>query len=617
MDVNARIKELTGGQYIGMAALAAEVEKEPEPMTTGDLVMGGIEGMTFGRAGELAGLAAAVVPGGEDFAGARELVEEDLSRFKEEHPIAGYGSEIYGGLAMPVGGGAKLATSMMRPGMGLLGRMGAAAVAGGGTGLLAGALQGGGMSEPMPWEDPGQYARDVAAGGAIGGGLGAAVGGVLPAIGAGAGKAGRFARELIGPEGAARSEAGRTLRRTLEAAGLTPDEVAAELERLGPHATIADVDPVLAREARAASNQAPSLGRSGGPVEGIAARQEARGDRMARAMREAAGISETYDDAYKASEAAVDAVRKQHYQPLEQMYTAVDDAGVARMLNDPGISPFVRRVAKEVYDGKRLPNFRELQEIRGYVEDAFLSAKRAGRVNRSGTYRQYLNDLTDAMEDAMPGYRAANAAYRDAQSTLKSFKRGYDMWNKPAREQASAIAELKPDAQEAFRIGLLTRWEEALTTREGGGAAAGRLMAAGDEVKAQLLQLFGGEDGLNMFLRTRDIEGAFAVTSNWLRGNSTTAMQLSDALESAPMSRSALLNRVWNALFSPGEARRLQAEQVGGLLMSRDVDRLRDAAQQGLLYRGATQGARGAPGGIGLMGSRVAGRQGPNVGEQY
>jgi hypothetical protein len=606
-QVNARIVELTNGEHTGMASLAVIADEE-KPITTRDIVRSEVHGATFGFGDELRGLAAAAVPGGQGYAEARDDWREAQNEFRRQHPYAAFGSEMVGGLLVPVGGGAKLAQGLARPGAGLLARMGAGAVAGGAVGAGAGALVGAGESEADPLREPGRLARDVAIGTGIGLGVGGVTGGVLPAVGAAAGKTSRFARELIAPEAAAKAEARRTLRRTLEASGLTPREVEARLIELGPEGVIADVDPVLAREARAASNQAPSLGRTGGPVDEIASRAESRGDRLAASLRRAAGIGESYDDAYKAAEAARKRISTEHYQPLEGRYPAVDDPEIARLMQEPGIANILKRVAPEVYNGNRQPSFMELQEVRMILEDLWKGAK--GRYpNRANTYRTLHNEFRDAMEEAMPGFAEAQKAYRAASERLRSFKSGYDMWNKPAREQANALAELSPEAQEAFRIGLLTRWEEALLTREGGGAAAGRLMAAGDEMKAQLLQLFGGEEGLANFLATRDIEGSFAVTNNWLRGNSTTAMQLSDALESAPMSRSALLNKVWNALFSPGEARRMQAEQVGRTLLGRDIGAL-EAAQRGPLYRTISGAAQGAPAGGGATAARVGARSG-------
>lgn len=588
----------------------------------GDFLRMAAQGATFGFADELAGLGAAVVPGGKGYTEARDASRQRVEDLRTLAPGASFMAEMAGGAPVPLGGGAAVAQRVVRPGAGVAARAMARGGAGAATGAMGGGLMGAGESEATDIQG---LLGDVRSGATTGAGVGGLFGLGAPLVTGGAGKVGRFVRELVDPERAGRAEATRTLRRAFGDAGIAPSEVGPRLERLGPDGVVADLDPSLARMARDARNQAPALERAGGPVSRLQQRAGGRGDRMAESLRREAGLPERMARGKELADAAVRRVREQHYRPLEEAFQSVDGPNVAAALRDPRVAAVAKRVAPDLVDedvAKKLaemgvpanklpagrpPSFRELQDVMMDLRDDASAARAAGRPNASMKSNEAYETLLSAMEQDIPGFADAQAAFRKAAKTLEAYDIGHGMKGKPASELAAEMAKLPPEAHDAFRVGLIERWEEALRTRDTGGAAAGALTNAGQELRDQVRVLFGSDEAFRRFLARTGLEETFQITERALSGNSTTAQQLNDALQSAPSSRSEVVNKVWNAIFSPGEARRIQAERVGNLLLGNNAQELQGLLTPNPVAQSAFRLAEGVPGMLGTMAAQPRG----------
>jgi hypothetical protein len=153
----------------------AEIEAAGRMSAPRAMLSGATQGATFGWADEILGGVAGIAggvrgafdPDGGVIQGAREgytqgrdAVRAELGRAREERPVAAYGGELLGAVAVPVGAIGQGAT--------LPARMGQAA----GVGVRTGAIYGAGASEA---DSVGGVARDTAIGAAIGGVAGAAI----------------------------------------------------------------------------------------------------------------------------------------------------------------------------------------------------------------------------------------------------------------------------------------------------------------------------------------------------------------------------------------------------------------------------------------------------------
>lgn len=487
-------------------------------------------------------------------------------------------AEIAGGVALPFSMGAKMAGKIAPAGSSVMRRALAGMVGGGVSGGIGGAGYGFGDADGTLLERLAAATQQ----GRVGAGVGAALGGGLPVAGAALSGSGRFVGESVAPARMAAREASRRVRGLTDDIGLTADDATRRMTVLGPDAVAADIDPALAREARNAVNQAPSLVRRGGPVENIIARRSNRGERMARAMREFAGITEDMTTGQRAAEAAVERVSNDMYKPLERAHPVVTGPNVGRMMENPRIRSTFERIRREAREAAGLegvgddpPSFKELQEVFWELDDRATVSGREGATNAARNTRILRDEFVDALSEDVPGFREANTAYRNASARLAAYMDGYKKWTLSASEINAALDDLPTEeARDAFRVGLLQRWEEGLQLKEGSTGTVTSLLYAGPERQARLRALFGPNGNIDGFLDRMGLEGTFRITEDALRANSSTAEQLSDMAQSAPVTKNEFLNRIYDALFSPGESRRMQAEAVGNTLLSSDISEL-------------------------------------------
>jgi hypothetical protein len=139
-------------------------------------------GATFGFEDELAGLGAALVPGGQGYTEARNAVRHNAEAASAVAPKRMLAAELGGGLASSLAGGAVLGAETAGA------RLGARLAAGAAGGAAAGGTAGLGYSEDHPLAST-----------AIGAGLGATLGVGLPLVGAGVGKAGNALLNRFNP----------------------------------------------------------------------------------------------------------------------------------------------------------------------------------------------------------------------------------------------------------------------------------------------------------------------------------------------------------------------------------------------------------------------------------
>jgi hypothetical protein len=635
--VGERISQMTGGRLrslagLGQAVAAAQQDAPVDPQeaaqhrlassggsAVGDFARMAAQGATFGLADEIAGGVAGL------FGGDREAVTEAsrqrVADLRQTSPGASMMSEIAGGVAVPFMTGAKLARGLTRTGSGVLARSVAGATGGAVAGAAGSGLYAAGEAEGGAGERAAAGARGTVPG-LIGGAL---LGGGAPLAGALLGRTGRFMGEVFSPEGQGQREARRRLRQVFGEAGVDPSDVPARMDALGPNAVIADIDPRLAREARNAANQSAALERTGGPVERLRQRTEARGERLAAQLRETSGISESMQSGQEAARRAVQEVREQHYHPLERAFPEVDGEAVQAALRDPRVARVARRTAPESMASEgavrrvieqgipedqarqmvptKPPSFTELQDIMMDLRDEVTAARAAGRPNASRRAAEALDLVMGAMEQDIPGFREAQSAFRLASKKLEAYDQGFGAWTRSAREIQEEMASLPPEAHDSFRAGLLQRWEEKLLTKEGTTGAVNSILQAGEDMRGQIRAAFGSEDGFRQFLQQRDVERVFRRTEAALQGNSTTAQQALDAIDAAPTTKSELFNRIYDAILSPGESRRVQAEAVGERLLGSNVPDLLQTLQPHRMGFGVP----GAGAGMGAAAGTAAG----------
>lgn len=298
-EVLARVQAQHGGET------TPKVEAKPEPVPT---ITSPESAGSFVARGMTAGLSDYVSAGideGVDWAVSKargqtltkgyndylKSVRGGVDQYREDNPWKANAAEILGGIISPLFGGEAMLVGRGLQALGMAGKTVIPRFAGyGAHGLAAGALGGAGNARGADQGLP--TASDVGASAGEGALLGGALGVAVPAVAEGglwaAGKARDATQGVLDQmPGAQASAAGRRLAKAANLEGMSPDQVRAAVNQMGPDATIADTGKYFRSLAESAANQSPE---AMGVAEGLGARQEGQAERIQAAALQAAGV---------------------------------------------------------------------------------------------------------------------------------------------------------------------------------------------------------------------------------------------------------------------------------------------------------------------------------------
>jgi len=522
---------------------------------------GALDTATFGMADELAALMASTGGMSPDLSfrdaltSARGQVASDV----ENYPGARLAGQIGGGVTASLALGGPL-DDMVRAflprlaGSGPAARIGRGAIAGGIEGTAYGLGSGEGVS--------GRLAEGVQAGL-----MGAAAGGVVPAAIEGANMA--VLRPLGGALGIGNERrASNALLRTLEDAGMTPDEIGASLRQAAGEGqsqfTIADVLGLPGRRTLAGTTTLP------GPARVLAEsvlepRQANQTGRLAEFVGEALDAGDTRAQAEAAARVARGAGADINYGAARANAQPVDVRGVIGLIDerigpmadttiqgeglDAVLDSFRRRMVGTVTEGgadlpAQLSDLSRLGRLYSEMEDAADAAARAGRNFEAGQIRDVRRALGDALESASPDWRAANAQFAASSRVVDAPTSGEraNVGTVRAADVADQFAEIErqinaipgltdaqrsqfiEEARQGFRLGYANRdlsaLEAATDTRN---LARARFM--NDRQRANYGLLATDPE---LFFRRVGREDVMSQTRGAAMGGSQTAANLAD-----------------------------------------------------------------------------------------
>lgn len=702
-DINKAINKRTGGQYPGYASMSLDFDPEADvgpgfedqvrqyhrakanrfsdPMSGLEAAAYGAQDIgAFGFADELeGGLQGIVAAGGEMLRTPLEkigLVEDNQrgirqtfhdvyeqqrdamragqQQAREQRPGATAAGGVVGavlpalatgGVTLP--GHVARGTQAGRAAQPLLRRAGSGAMRGAAGGAAGGAAYGFGSGEDMQQRAMGAFQQ-----GALGGALGGGIGAVMPLMGAALSRAADKA-SIVDPRAggtaspAATRKALKLLDTGLEMADTSADDVIARAKKMGPNASLADVDEVLAAQAGAAREMGPGVRKTGGVAEGIRDRSRKTGERMANFLRKETGDI-TIDESLREATAARARVRSQYFDPLEYGSTDVLPAGsefASRTPHAPGarlpagavqgqtpaaqiigsdlddlvknnaeIRKLVEEVKPDWRPGMKL-TFREAQEVSQLSREMKYHPDILQRPARSRRWTTAADEIDGIMEKQIPGFREANRQYAAAVQRIDAHELGGKMANKRPREIKEAYDNLtktvggkkvpNKEAQEAFRLGMLDYVEGTLLKRTGTGGGPGSLIDAGPEVRERLRILFPSEESFQRWINSLEIEDRFRTTQTLVNGGSQTAVkqEMKNVLANGPNltgSKLTIINRAL-ARLNP-TVRREAAEVIGDILLTQGEEgveqfvRLLEMRQSAVARIGRGMGQVNVPG---------------------
>lgn len=402
-----------------------------------------------------------LLPGGGSYGDELKAVQSYQDQLSQAHPVA----EGLGRVAGTVGASVPLA--MTGPGAAVLG-LGARTLPGQ---IAAGGLSGAGIGAA----DAVAHGHNPVGEGVTGGLIGAALPPVLRGAGALASPLVSNISARLNPAGYAQSQVARALMES----GQTPAQIdaalaAANREGQGGVYTAADAMGNAGQRMLSAVARAPGEGRTA-VVEAMEGRQAGQGRRVASQLAEGFQAPQTAAQTERALTGARDTAADTAYGAVRNDAAPVDlSPAIARidMTLQPGLTPLARpqsglandsiestlqAVRDRLTDGRSmLTDFPAVQRVRGDLADQVQTAVRAGQGNRARLLGGVLRQIDAAMEQASPGFKAANADFRQASRNIDAVDLGRTAATRGRTEDTiPAFRNLPAAGQDAFRSGYV------------------------------------------------------------------------------------------------------------------------------------------------------------------
>ncbi|MFT8419210.1 MAG: hypothetical protein ABF636_10350 [Acetobacter sp.] len=500
-------------------------------------------------------------------------------QFAQRHPVLNTGAQIAGGIASTVPLASIAIPSRLAQASGLLAGAGRIGLAG-----TEGAALGGTDA----------YARgdNVAQGsgiGALGGAGGQALGEAL------SGGAALTRALMRGADGRATDRAASIVRQLGQSDALSPDAAAAELARLGPAATLADLGPNMQQAARAVASAPGSAQKQ--LVEALTSRQSQAGQRIEGAMDAAMGPRTNILDSADAIAASRAKLATPWYEKAYQAEVPMND-DLRELLARPAMQSAMGKASRlasdagESFDPEK-PTVMALDYTKRALDDAISSAQRAGNNNEARILIGNKNALLGHMDSAVPEYATARGIYSDYSKVAQALTDGQKVFSNATTPDMlqRALSGMGESEKIAFIDGARQQVAQTMGTARNDANSAKALLDKG--YNREKMALILGDDAANGLNNAVDAERTFGATMQAARGGSMTdrnllAQQIIPGDQKTPVLRSLLNLRLGDATLGVGE------RLASGAINARN-ERTRDAIARALLSRDASAFAPAAP----------------------
>jgi hypothetical protein len=609
----AALSQATGGPQ------QTEAPKAPESrgvmQTIDDYVRAAANGMTLGLADRIAagaGAATGIAGKQGDYAGNLAGEQKRTDQFSEDHPVASIASNIAGGAVVPLGAMGAIAKGAS---------LGAKTLYGMAAGAGLGATQGAISSKDLT--DVPQTAREAIKGGVVGAGVGAVIPGAAKVIGKGYTAVADAIRGRA--DGMSRS-ATQHLVDALIADG--PANVRANVERLGPEATLADAGPALLGKAQGASLNSDE-GRS--ILQGaLSARNEGTNARIAGEVDRALGPAEDPQTVTNAIRARRSEVDNQNYPRAFEQAPPVDTSELLVNLG-PMISGSVgmeRKALTNLRDmlmtEKQVPfvdpktGARSMQAVPSPQTDAAVLHKIKGELDnvieydapglgipaaalsrQQGALKHFRGQLNDALEQQVPGYQQANRTSAGLARRGEAVDQGTQYLGSgkttPSPDRfAMEHAQREPGEQAAFAKGSRGNIDRVLGTKANDlQALRTELQGEGGWNTAKIATVHG-QDAADRLTHTVDSNLKFRDTYNKVVENSQTAQRqaAASAMKPTPATQTPLINPNMSLTGLAASGTKQAVSSIVNTLMRRDPTKAYGEVAKVLSEQGGVRDAR-------------------------
>lgn len=488
------------------------------------------QGLTFGFGDEIESGATALwntategTPYSENYRKRYDQLEDQREAFTEDYPKTALGAEIVGSLATGIAGAGRLG---VLKGFDRLSKAGKAARLGG-LGAVEGGVYGAGLANPD------EILSDAA--------QGAAIGGVLAPVGAGAvnklgdliSGVGNFISTKLADT--PRQQADRVLRQALQDEGLTPDQAVQRLADLndstpGPNqATLADLGESFRTQARATMDVGDSAkGRAKAMVNDRQAGQRTRVKTLIK--KNFGDYAESFYDNFNNALAR----RAELAAPL---YTTAMERGVKMT---PDLDDFVKDPEMVTLYNQAESRFNSLRKTQDYSDEEYnlqvLDYLKQGIDGKMGVAKtkgdkptvRFLQikkqELLDSIAAQNDDYGIALKSFTDMSAVINAMEDGLTFLKKDPDLLQISLKDLTDAEMDSFRMGAVRSLENFIEKQGDNTDVVKRLV--GSEAMRKRLNQIMPEENVDPFLKGLNAESEFFRTKGAILGGPNTAERL-------------------------------------------------------------------------------------------
>ena len=311
--------------------------------------------------------------------------------------------------------------------------------------------------------------------------------------------------------------------------GLSPNDVIARLNQLGPEALPADVGINFARLLRTASNKIPRIEGAAGKV--LADRQLGQGNRLLAGFDEAAGTKLSVDDEVS----RLNTILKPR---INKLY---EDAGSQSIQLSPKLNKLLsgksslgraqRRAQLRLSDkraaGDKVNNITIIDATKQELDDQIGRSIRQGENNKARDLIRLKNIMVDEADKAIPVYKQARDMFAGKASLENAASNGEMFLKMKPSDINNLVKTYGKSEQKLFQMGAKKAILDKIDDLQTNADAVKRLFGKNGDIK-KLKMLFDDDAAFDRFSSTLKRESDFIMTRRAAQANSTTAKQLSD-----------------------------------------------------------------------------------------
>lgn len=418
----------------------------------------------------------------------------------------------------------------------------------------------------------------------IAGTPGALVGGILSPAAAVAGAKGvkGAAESLLSPKTQQLSESDKIIQKLLQDAatgsGMSAKDVSSKVKGMGKEGMLADVDETFASLLKTSANENPNV--RGFARTELSNRQEGQAKRIADRLDEDTGTAGlTLDEEINRVETLLQPKIKQLYDEAGKAEIQLSEK-LNNMINgDTSLNTAYRKAQKSINDlrsiGKPITQMTVIDETKKELDDMINAAiKKEGKIQKASRLIEIKKVMLEEVDQANPVYAQARQLASDKKSLQNAADLGI-MFNKmKASELDDLVATMGGSERHMYLLGakkaLLDRIDSIGQNRDLVNSMFGK---NGDVRK--LKTLFKDDESFNQFRDTLKMEADWRITSNTVRGNSTTKQQMNDSVNAVEA-----VDEAMQFAASPVAAARISGKWLSKLTGNRQKEDYKQALER-------------------------------------